>query len=201
MHDRDIVQGILVGDQAAMVELIAKYQDLVVNTCFQVLRDPTDAEDLAQEVFIEAYRSMSSLRQAEQLSWWLYRIALNKSINHRRKNRFFRALLRLDSLSQDASCPQPAAQAKDPGQDPYEALIHHEKLQAIRKLLDALPARQQRAFILHHYEQLPYKDIAGILGISLTAVESLIFRARSSLKKKIRAWEEAEKQAFRKKKS
>ncbi len=199
MHDRDIVQRILAGDQAAMVDLIAKYQDLVVNTCFQVLRNPNDAEDMAQEVFIEAYRSMSSLRQAGQLSWWLYRIALNKSINHRRKNNFFNTFLRLDSTGQDAPCPSPIRQAEDPGRDPYEALIHNEKLQTIRRLLDALPARQQKAFILHHYEQLPYKDIASVLGVSVPAVESLIFRARTGLKKKIRAWEEAEKKASRKK--
>jgi RNA polymerase sigma-70 factor, ECF subfamily len=184
MRDQDIVQRILAGEQKAMRELIIKYQDLVVNTCFQVLQNTADAEDMAQEVFIEAYRSMSSLRQEQQLSYWLYRIALNKSINLQKKNRFFRSILRIDSSSgeqQERTLPFTVAET---GNDPFEALVHKEKISLIRQELQKLPARQQKAFILHHFEQVPYKDIAHILKVSLSTVESLLFRAKSTLRRK-----------------
>lgn len=183
MFDQDIVQRILAGESEALRELIDKYQDLVVNTCFQVLQNPADAEDMAQEVFIEAYRSMSSLRQEQQLSFWLYRIALNKSINQQKKNRFFKNILRLDaSPGERDACLFPETEATE--KDPYEALVHKEKISLIRQELQKLPSRQQKAFILHHFEQLSYKDIAKVLKVSLSTVESLIFRAKATLQKK-----------------
>lgn len=185
MCDQELVERILCGDQSGMHQLIVKYQDLVVNTCFQILNNQTDAEDIAQEVFIEAFRSMSSLRQQDQLSYWLYRIALNKSLNQQKKNRFLRGFLRLDHTP----CPregEPPYHQLPTGEDPFEQLLRAEKMNILRKAIASLPHRQQKAFVLHHFEQLSYKDIAQIQQISLSTVESLIFRAKTSLRKKCR---------------
>ena len=78
MSDQELVKAIIIGDNSAMRELIVKYQDLVLNTCYKVLRSREDAEDTAQEVFIETFRSAASLRYEEDVSFWLYRVSLNK---------------------------------------------------------------------------------------------------------------------------
>lgn len=185
MQDLQLVRRILSGDQSAMRDLIIKYQDLVVNTCFQILHNPVDAEDMAQEVFIEAYRSMSSLRQEQQLSYWLYRIALNKSINLQKKNRLLRGFLRLDNPCDAQRCEAFLFEAQH-HEDPYQTILRNEQMQVVRQVLASLPARQQKAFVLHHFEKLSYKEIAQILEVSLSTVESLIFRAKNTLRQKCR---------------
>lgn len=189
MDDQEIIKRVLSGDMGAMRNLIDKYQELVVNTCYQVLHCREDAEDVAQEVFLQAYRSLASLRHIECLSFWLYRISLNKSINHYNQNRFIRKILRLDTASHTAECDKfMQGNAKN---DSYtEQDDDSKKLEIIRHFIDRLPARQRKAFILHHYEGLPYHDIAQILNTSLASVESLIFRAKATLKGKCMAYYE-----------
>jgi RNA polymerase sigma-70 factor (ECF subfamily) len=189
MDDQEIIKRILSGDKAAMRNLIDKYQELVVNTCYQVLHCREDAEDVAQEVFLQAYRSLASLRHVECLSFWLYRISLNKSINHYNQNRFIRKILRLDTASHATLCDEllrgDAKNNSHADQDDDS-----KKLEIIWHFIDLLPARQRKAFILHHYEGLPYHDIAQILNTSLASVESLIFRAKTTLKGKCMAYYE-----------
>ncbi len=193
MDDRELVKRILGGDQVAMRELVVKYQDLVVNTCFQVLHNRPDAEDVAQDVFLEAYRSLGSLRSESSLSYWLYRISLNKSINQYNKNRIFRKVIRLDHIEDPGESRKDLVNQKvdDPVQQDLE---EEEKLEVIIRMIDTLPVRQRKAFILHHIERLSYKEIGEVLQLSLSSVESLIFRARTTLKEKCRAFYEQNKQ-------
>jgi RNA polymerase sigma-70 factor (ECF subfamily) len=184
MTDRELVRMMLRGDKNAFRELIIKYQDFVLNTCFKVLRNREDAEDIAQEVFIEAYKSISMLRQEENLSFWLHRIALNKSINHYKNhhNVIFRTILNIESFFKinhsDGSDNTPVS-----NDNPHEDLETRERREILEKALDSLPSNQKKAFILHHYECLSYKDIGTVLKISVPSVESLIFRAKANLKK------------------
>ncbi|MGD9978365.1 MAG: RNA polymerase sigma factor [Bacteroidales bacterium] len=179
MSDQELIKLILTGNPNAMRELIAKYQDLVVNTCFQVLHNRQDAEDVAQDVFIKAYQAMPTLRQVDCLSFWLYRISLNKSINYFNKNRIFRKILRFDDPAD-----HDRLQFKNGySESPYRSMEEAEKMEVVRYALDKLPPKQKKAFILHHNEGLPYSEIAQILGLSVSSVESLIFRAKANLKK------------------
>ncbi len=184
MTDQDLVKSILVGDRKAMKYLILKYQDLVLNTCFKVLRNREDAEDIAQEVFLEAYKSVSLLRNEENISFWLHRVSLNKSINYykRQNNVLFRSLLNIEALFglNDVTEPENSPAAIE---DLYEELELRERREILEKALDSLPDNQKKAFILHHYEFLAYKDIGSILELSVSSVESLIFRAKKSLMK------------------
>jgi RNA polymerase sigma-70 factor (ECF subfamily) len=177
MSDQEIIKLILMGNHDAMRELIVKYQDLVVNTCYQVLHNREDAEDIAQDVFIKAYQSMPSLRKVNSLSFWLYRISLNKSINYLNKNRFFKKFLKFDEL---LDCDRILLDSKY-----TESSNHHlekkEKLKIIQYALDKLPSKQKKAFILHYYEGLTYSEIAEVLEVSVSAVESLIFRAKTRI--------------------
>lgn len=183
MSDTEIVKKILTGDQGALRDFILKYQDLVVNTCYRILHNRSDAEDITQEVFIEAYRSMASLRQEETVSYWLYRVSLNKSINFSRKHRLFNTFLRFETMDQGNGERIENLNNLE-SDDPHEQLEHTEKLQMIEAALDSLPARQKKAFVLHHYEYLSYKDISTILKVSVSSVESLIFRAKTTIKKR-----------------
>lgn len=169
--------------------LIDKYQDLVVNTCYRVLHSREDAEDMAQEVFLKAYRSLASLRHIECLSFWLYRISLHKSINHYHQNRFIRNILRLETASPPSDYEQ-LLQRSAKNESHVETDDESEKLEIIWHFIDQLPTRQRKAFILHHYEGISYNDIAQILNISLASVESLIFRAKATLKGKCMAYYE-----------
>lgn len=183
MSDQELIKNILSGDPVAMRELVIKYQDLVVNTCFQVLHNKEDAEDIAQEVFLKAYQSLATLRHVECLSFWLYRISLNKSINHFNQNRIFRKIMRLDIPSDRVNCElfltKNGKHDIVPGQQEES-----EKLEVIQRYLDKLPSKQKKAFILHHYECLSYNDIGQILNTSISSVESLLFRAKATLKVK-----------------
>jgi RNA polymerase sigma-70 factor (ECF subfamily) len=185
MTDQELVKAMLVGDQNALRELILKYQDFVLNTCYKVLRNKEDAEDIAQEVFLEAYKSVSMLRQEENLSFWLYRISFNKSINYykRQHNVIFRSVLNIESLFR-INQPDESEDSPVSSENPHEDLETKERREILEKALDSLPANQKKAFILHHYEFLSYKDISSVLKISVSSVESLIFRAKTNLKKR-----------------
>jgi RNA polymerase sigma factor (sigma-70 family) len=185
MSDQELVKAIIRGENSAMRELILKYQELVLNTCFKVLRSREDAEDIAQEVFIETYRSAAGLRQEEDISYWLYRISLNKSINHLKKsqNILFRSLLQIEALF---GRDEAESGAGTPFSDdhPGEALESSERREMLARAVASLPPMQQKAFILHHYEDMPYKEVSRVLNLSLPSVESLLFRARANLKKR-----------------
>lgn len=185
MSDRELLKAIIRGENTAMRELIVKYQDLVLNTCYKVLRSREDAEDIAQEVFIETYRSAAEIRYEEDISFWLYRISLNKSINYQKKsqNILFRSILRLDVLHGHGAMDQVAGMPLS-DDHPGESLEASDKQMILARAVASLPSKQQKAFILYHYEELSYKEIGKVLNLSLSSVESLLYRARESLKRK-----------------
>jgi RNA polymerase sigma-70 factor (ECF subfamily) len=185
MSDRELLKAIIRGENSAMRELIVKYQDLVLNTCYKVLRSREDAEDIAQEVFIETYRSAAEIRYEEDISFWLYRISLNKSINYLKKshNILFRSLLRLDVLHGHGDMDQVAGMPLS-DDHPGESLEASDKQMILTKAVASLPSKQQKAFILYHYEELSYKEIGKVLNLSLSSVESLLYRARENLKRR-----------------
>lgn len=199
MSDQELVRAILTGDNGAMRKLILKYQDLVLNTCFKVLRSREDAEDIAQEVFIETYRSAASLRYEDDISYWLYRVSLNKSINYlkRSHNIIFRSLLQLETVFNHVD-GQPVADIPHSEENPGETLEAAERSEILSRAVASLPAMQQKAFILHHYEDIPYKEICRILNLSLSSVESLLFRAKGNLIKKCNSYSLTQKRETKK---
>ena len=155
------------------------------NICYRMMHNREDAEDIAQEVFIETYRSAAGLRYEENISFWLYRISLNKSINHlkRSQNIIFRSLMQIETLFQHDNIRGKSA---EPHSDdhPGDSLEVAERDEIVKKAVATLPANQQKAFILYYYEELSYKEISSVLGLSVASVESLLFRARENLKKR-----------------
>lgn len=185
MTDRELVQGIIDSDQAAFKELVEKHQLFVIRTCYALVHDREDAQDLAQEVFIEILKSAAAFRGTAKLSSWIYRIAVNKSLNHlkrcKRRNTF--SLFSFQVPGGNVQGEQTANQ--NTYTDGDVGMEEKELKQALHTAIDSLPVKQKIAFTLHNYEDLPYKEIAEVMNVSLSSVESLIHRARLNLQKRL----------------
>jgi len=176
--DTNITDRLLQGDENAFRELVEQYRQVVFRTCMGILHDTGDADDVTQEVFIEVFRSVGKFRADAKISTWLYRIALNKSLNFIRDNRKHRAL----SLS---GAPPNDALTGHGTDGPEEILQNKEKKMILEQAIDSLPPKQKKAFILSKYDDLSYKEISEVMNISFSSVESLLFRAKQNLQKKL----------------
>lgn len=183
MNDFENIEELKKGSERAFRLLVEKYQKLVVNTCLGIVHNKTDAEDIAQEVFIEVYRSVQNFRSDSKLSTWLYRIAVNRSLNHIRDNKkhqWFKSLNEeVDKTNEVRSLSTSKADTPE-----YE-LEKSERAKMLHMVIDALPKNQRIAFTLSKYEDLSYKEISEVMDVSVSSVESLLFRAKKNLQKKL----------------
>jgi len=171
--DADMVKGVAGGDEKAFEQLVKKYEHSVLNTIYRYVGDRVEAEDIAQEVFLRVWRQARNFKGESRFSTWLYRIVVNQCLSDRRKYK--------ETLQ-----PLDATIEKEDGSETPEAEVERRKgAEIVRKAVDELPSRQRIALILSKFEGKSYKEVAQIMGVSLSTVESLIFRARSSLKKKL----------------
>ena len=168
--------------EAAFRELVERYQARIYRTVFALLRNPEEAEDVAQEVFVEVYQTIGRFRSEAALSTWLYRLATSRALKSRRRARtkkrfaFFTSLLGLDN----EVLHEPPDHAH-----PHPLLEGQQLLQLLLAHLARLPDQQQIAFTLRHEQELSYAQIAAVLDTTVPAVESLLFRARQTLRKHI----------------
>jgi RNA polymerase sigma-70 factor (ECF subfamily) len=175
------------GDRAAFAGLVEKYKQPVMNFIYRTLRDETEAEDLAQNVFLQVYKSRKRYKQTAKFSTWLFTIARNLCLNElRRRSRHPAASLEETHAEHE---DQPRRQFEDKSQiAPAEKLLHGELEQKILEALDGLPENQRSAILLCRQEDLSYEEIAEILGCSLSATKSLIHRGRETLKEKLKPY-------------
>jgi RNA polymerase sigma factor (sigma-70 family) len=164
-------------------ELVEEHKTRVFNTAISFLQNKEDAEDITQDVFIEVYRSLHQFKERSAFSTWIYRITVNKSLDHlRKKNRqkrfgFLGSLFYEDSGELKHDRPH--------FDHPGILLENKEKARYLFMAIESLPEKQKTAFILFHIEELAQKEIALIMDTSPKAVESLIQRAKQSLKEKL----------------
>ena len=180
MQESELIQQLKLGSRDAFRELVEEHKDRVYNTCLGFLRNPQDAEDMAQEVFLKVYESIGDFRGDAALSTWIYRIAVTKSLElirkRKRKKRFgyFQALLQTKDDPNDTAdtsfFPHPGIAAEN-----------KERAEILTKAIEGLPEQQRIAFTLHKLEDLSYKEIAAVMDNSLSAVESLMHRAKKNL--------------------
>jgi RNA polymerase sigma-70 factor (ECF subfamily) len=175
------------GDTEAFAELVDKYKQPVMNLVFRLLRDATEAEDLAQGVFVQVYKSAHRYEVSARFSTWLFTIARNLCLNEIRR----RSRHPADSL--DATYPeaedQPARQFEDrKAFSAPDALLRRELEQKIDQALAELPENQRMAVLLCRQEELSYEEIAKVLGCSLSATKSLIHRGRETLKLRLKPY-------------
>lgn len=180
MEQPELVIQLQSGDPSAFKQLVDDHEGLVYNTALGIVQNEDDADDITQEVFIQAYQSVSSFKGDSKLSTWLYRITVNKSLDHerkklRRKRLGFLGLLNSKQENEMKSIPEFT--------HPGVLLEKKESAAELFRALKKLPDNQRVAFTLHKLEGQAYKDIAEIMNISLQAVESLMARARRNLEK------------------
>jgi RNA polymerase sigma-70 factor, ECF subfamily len=175
------------GDSGAFAGLVDKYKQPVLNLAFRMLRDSTEAEDLAQSVFVQVYKSAHRYEVSSKFSTWLFTIARNLCLNEIRR----RSRHPADSL--DIPHPehedQPLQQVEDrKTSSPPENLLRQELESKIEEALQQLPENQRLAVLLCRQEELSYEDIARVLNCSLSATKSLIHRGRETLKQKLKPY-------------
>ncbi|MDH4258576.1 MAG: RNA polymerase sigma factor [Candidatus Aminicenantes bacterium] len=182
MNDQELLQKITAKDQNAFKELVDRFQSLVFHTCFNLIGNREHAEDVAQEVFLQIYKTAKKFRHECKLSTWIYRISVNRALNFIRDNRKFRWLQSIDSFPGDETRITPAFSSLN--LNSHDALMReNERKELIRSLLDSLPGKQKAAFILHKMSGLSYQEIAEVLEVSLSTVEARIHRAKINLQK------------------
>ncbi|MFP4018286.1 MAG: RNA polymerase sigma factor [Bacteroidales bacterium] len=184
MTDQKLVERIQTRDEAAFEEFVNKYQEMVLNVCNQFIHNKDDAMDVAQEVFIKVYESITNFKSQSKISTWLYRIAVNKSLNFLRNKKRKSIFSSLDLLFENPD-HNPAEKLSDEDPDSQEKMEMDEDKQILMKVINKLPEKQKTAITLNKFEKLPYKDIAEIMNISVTETGVLINRAKNKIQKEM----------------
>ena len=198
MNDAEIIKQILGGNKDSFRFLVERYQEMIFRTCMGFVHNREDAEDLTQEVFINAYRSLSGFKGEASFATWIYRIAVNASLNRVRKPAVPYVLQRIGHLflgENEREWDLPDFDADDP----ESQIIRQAHADWNRNALDSLPGKQRTAIVLSRYEDLPQKRIAEIMGTTEGAVESLLQRAKANLRKKLSSYPKKNKNQRRKK--
>jgi len=186
----DLIQGnttierILNGERELYAEIVRDHQDMVFRTCIGFTHNSEDAEDLTQEVFINAYQQLSRFKGDSKISTWLYRIAVNASLNHVRNSKKRSIFQRIESIFVKEKIDGQHALGQS-GDSPEHLLISLQENEAIQHAIDSLPQNQRVAFTLSKYDELSQSEVAEIMSISDGAVEQLLQRAKVNLRKKL----------------
>lgn len=176
MTDSQMIREIKEGNTELYAELMRRYQRKILAFVYHMLKSAHMellAEDLCSETFYKAFRSLHSFREVDaSFSTWLYTIARNTVLSELRKQRTANV-----PLEESGYVPVATNDVV-----PEQAVLRSEKVSMVREAINNLPEKQRSALILREYDQLDYQEIAGIMGQSVSAVKSLLFRARSSVK-------------------
>lgn len=179
-QSEDLIHKLKQGDQSGFTTIVNQYQDMVFNTANGIVQNPEDADDITQEVFMQVYLSMQNFKGESKLSTWLYRITVSKTLDHQKKKRRKKRFGFIQSLfgNQQEESLYPV-NFNHPG----ILLEKKENASALFGALNQIPDKQRVAFTLHKLEGQSYQEIAEIMDLSLYAVESLMTRAKTNLKK------------------
>ena len=176
-RDADIIASSRAGDRTAFNQLVRSYQERVYWVVRRIIRDHDDTLDITQEVFIRAYEKLESFRGDAQVFTWLYRIAVNLSLNHVRKQRvrsFFSITEREEMLVDDRS-------------HPVEDVERSELRGLIERAVDTLPDKQRAVFVLRYFEELPYDEISKILNTSAGGLKANYHHAVRKIEQYVKA--------------
>lgn len=185
MQDLALMARIKAGDVAAFEVLIEAHQHRVIGTIAKMLSDDAEAEDIAQQVFVRVWKSAPRYEPTAKFTTWLFKITRNLVFNElRRRKRHPTSSLEQTSESDD----RPMQTIDQSAKAPDSTLLDAEMQSAIQCAIDALPEAQRMAVILRRYNDAPYEEIAEVLELTVPAVKSLLFRARTELRKKLRQY-------------
>lgn len=171
------------GDEEAFATLVEKYQDPVVGTVAKMLGSPTEAEDIAQQVFVRVWKSAKRYKPKAKFTTYLFTITRNLVFNETRRKRN-----KLQVSIEEQGDDWGKQYADDRTSSPSEESLRAELIQKVDAAIAKLPKKQRMAIVLRRYEDMPYEEIADVLGTSVSAVKSHLFRARALLKEELKEY-------------
>lgn len=187
MTEQVRIEELKTGNEAAFRNLVEEFQKRVYNTCVGLLQNMEDAEDVTQEVFVSVFQSIHGFKGESRLSTWIYRIAVTKSLEFTRaKNRKKRFAFVHSLFSDEGEIKIDTPHFYHPGVQ----LENKERAAVLFAAIDLLAENQKTAFVLHKLEDLSYQEIAEVMNVTVSSVESLMFRAKQNLQKKLGSYYE-----------
>ncbi len=180
LSETKLIKDLQQKSESAFKELVDSYQKMVYNTVLGIVQQEQEAEDLAQEVFIQVYMSIDGFREDAKLSTWIYRIATTKALDWERKKKTKKRFGKILSFfSNDDEQVHDAVEFNHPGIQ----LEKKEQANILFKALNKLPDNQRIAFILIKLEGLNYQEASEVMNTSLKAIEAYMHRAKINLQK------------------
>jgi len=181
--DVELMQRVREGDFDAFERLVEIHQRSVIGTVAKMLGNPAEAEDIAQQVFLRVWKSASRYEPQAKFTTWLFTITRNLVFNEVRRRQ------RKPTVSVQEREETTHRVVEDTGgSSPDEQLLRSELEAAVDRAIEALPEKQRMAVVLRRYEDMPYEEIGAILSMSVPAVKSLLFRARTQLKEALQKY-------------
>lgn len=182
-HDIELMARIGNGDASAFEELVRIHQHAVVGTVAKMLGNPAEAEDIAQQVFLRVWKSAHRYEPQARFTTWLFTIARNLVFNEvRRRQR--KPTVSVEEREENSHHVVEDRHGSSPGED----LLQSELEAAVDRAIESLPEKQRLAVILRRYEEMPYEEIGEVLSMSVPAVKSLLFRARTQLRDSLKKY-------------
>lgn len=172
-------------DLSAFEELVRLYQNKVYALCVHLTNNHADAQDLAQESLIRAYRALGSFRNEADFGTWLHRITVNVWLNFKRKNTG-RQTIYLDDPYRDEDGGEVRREVAAPNGDPFQALADKEFRDLVRSAINCLSDDHRAVLVLREIEGYSYEEVSHMLGCSLGTVKSRLNRAREVMREKMR---------------
>lgn len=180
--DEDLVRRVQRGDKSAFDFLVIKYQHKIIQLVNRYVKDPSEAQDVAQEAFIKAYRALGSFRGEATFYTWLYRIAINTAKNYLLSRARRNANYQVDIQEAEALENAPQLQGLE---TPERLLLNQEIIDVISAAIDELPEEMRTAIILREFDGMSYEEIAEAMDCPVGTVRSRIFRAREAIDTKL----------------
>lgn len=180
MDEQFLIEKLKQGDESAFKKIVETWQDMVYNTAIGILQNAEDAEDVAQEVFVQVFESIGSFKAESKFSTWLYRITVSKSLDHLRKKKRKKRFAYIQSIF---GANNETVIEKPDFHHPGVTLDNKERASMLFRAIARLPENQKIAFTLHKVEGLSYQQISDIMKTTVSSVESLMHRAKNNLKK------------------
>lgn len=186
-RDVELMLRVKDGDTEAFATLVEIHQHRVVGTVAKMLGDDSEAEDVAQQVFVRVWRSAARYEPTAKFTTWLYTILRNLVFNELRRRKRH-PVTSLDQPRHDHDDERPRDTEDTRGKTPDTTLLDDEMMDAIQRAIDELPEAQRLAVIMRRYDETPYEEIAEVLELTVPSVKSLLFRARTALRERLQQY-------------
>ena len=180
-RDAELMLRVREGDSASFALLLERHRGPIIHFLYRMVQNQAVAEELAQEVFLRVYRSRASYEPTARFTTWLFRIATHLALNHIRDGRHEKGSESIDNEVRDGL----VRQLSDHEPTVEQRMLRDARLSEVRLAIEALPAKQKSAVLMHKYQEMEYSQIASVLNCSESAVKSLLFRAYETLRSRL----------------